>query len=91
MGVVPSDGTGTDNSDFVIDSSNLNFTGVRYSSYSPTFDSISPPSADASGSVTDRSMSNSSAYGNQNSSDWKTTTSTDKVKNTFGNPYTGNF
>ena len=91
MGVVPSDGTGTDNSDFVIDSSNLNFTGVRYASYSPTFDSISPPSADASGSVSDRSMSDSSAYGNQNSSDWLTTTSTDKIKNTFGNPYTGNF
>ena len=92
MGVVPSDGTGTDNSDFVIDSSNLNFTGVRYSSYSPSFDSISPPSADSSGSVSDRAMSDSSAYGNQNSSDWLTTTSSiERIKNTYGNPYTGNF
>ena len=93
MGVVPSDGTGGDNSDFVIDSSNLNFTNVRYAdlSSSLSLETVSLGTADASGSVSDRSMSNSSAYGNQNSSDWLTTTSTDKIKNTFGNPYTGNF
>ena len=91
MGQVPSDGTGTDNSDFVIDSSNLNFTATRYASVTLSLETVSLGTADASGSVSDNSLSDSNAYGNQTSSRWKTTTSTDKVKNTFGDPYTGNF
>ena len=69
----------------------MNFTNVRYASVSLSLETVSGTTADASGSVSDNSLSDSNAYGNQTSSRWKTTTSTDKVKNTFGDPYTGNF
>jgi len=69
----------------------MNFTGVRYSSVTLSLETVSLGTADATGSLSDNSLSNTTAYGNQTSSRWKTTTGTDKVKNTFGDPYTGNF
>lgn len=93
MGQVPSDGSGGDNSDFVINSGNLNFTGVRYADLTSSLglETVTLSVTTGTGSCSDNAPTDSTSYGNQTSSRWLTTTAGDKIKNTFGDPYTGNF
>lgn len=91
MGQVPSDGTGTSATDFVINSSNLNFTGVNYNSVTLALETVTTTVNNATGSTSTATVGEQTSVASQNSSDWDTTTGSGKVKNTFDEPYTSNF